>query len=75
MADMGMVERVKAAVWNSLHDSLTEAQRAAIDFHNLTFDHAARSAIEAMQTGECICGKCGLRHGITANDWQDDPGF
>lgn len=44
-----MIERVKAAIWNSLHDSLSEEQRAAIDFHNLTFDHAARAAIEAMR--------------------------
>lgn len=36
---------------------------------------AARAAIEALQTGECICGKCGLRHGITLNDLGDDAGF
>lgn len=57
-----MVERVARALF--AHQQF-DADMVFEDFRD-EYLGEARAAIEAMQTGECICPKCGLRHGITA---------
>jgi hypothetical protein len=63
---MTKLEEVRGAIWTSIHDSLTDEQRAAIDFHNMTFDAAARAAVEALREPTVPmldAGHQGLVHG------------
>ena len=73
---MTKLEEVALSIWHERAKHFGEPPRPFVkdERWELCLSYA-RAAIEALQTGECICGKCGLRHGITLNDLGDDAGF
>lgn len=70
----GMIERVARAICGKNCDMPKCSCQPSADSKEVCRKMSiamARRAIEAMQTGECICPKCGLRHGIESQEGPD----